>query len=409
MTKFKSIRWVISLHSVPIYVAAVLSAGVGLISGCTTDGYPTDNTYHVQGKAPSSVPPPSTFAYRYPDAPPLIDANGLRKLVDQYRHRVVLLDFWATWSQTNREEMAMLARLQDELHDEGFQVIACSLDDQEKWSQVIVPILHDAHARFPCVMVPEHNRTAVRAWLAPTWTYDIPARFVMNTQGDVVISAGSDTPLASVEQQVRELVLHGRAPADRQGSIVSTASAHGKMINVSTGSYESLRDTNYLEDSQNKMAERLADQIAGKLDASANPRIAILPFPQRAGQREPDAYGEKTAKLVEQALRERGFTNLVPPAQTQRLIKQAGLTANTIEFQPEAAKDVLDCDYIVIGWSRTASSPKATETGQREKPPAAKADEDRPAPSRVLLDEPSEDGDAPAKSQVKRPTHDDDE
>src|SRR5262245_3632543 len=138
-------------------VVAVASFAI-IPTGCTNDGYPTDNTYHVQGKAPSSTPAPSTFAYRYPDSPPVLNEAGLKRLVEQYRQHVILLDFWATWSHSNREEMGMLARLQNDLRDEGFQVIACSFDEPIKWSKTIVPILHDAQARFPCVIIPEENR-----------------------------------------------------------------------------------------------------------------------------------------------------------------------------------------------------------------------------------------------------------
>ena len=343
-----------------IAVSALTFLLVGLVTGCTNDGYPLDNTYHVQGKAPSSTPQPSTFAYRYPDSPPVLNEKGLKQLVEQYRQRVVLLDFWATWSHSNREEMRMLARLQDDLRDEGFQVIACSFDEPIKWSKTIVPILHDAQARFPCVIIPQENRMDVRMWLEPGWNYEVPARFVIGRDGQVVLTAMTDVPLAGIEQQVRELVLHGTGGGGHVGTIAQAAQARGKLINIKTGSFDSLPDLSSLSDPR-RIAEQMADQIAQRIDPEKNPRIAILPFPKSMGQRSSDPEGERTAELVEEALRERGFVNIVRPAQAEKLMNGAGLSATSIEFEPAMARDVLHCDYVVVGYVRPGAVKKTIE------------------------------------------------
>src|ERR1043166_6041429 len=122
--------------SVMSFIALAACANVG----GTTDGYPLDNTYHYQGKAPSSPPQASAYGYRYPDVAPVLGAKDLQEFVGKFRQRVVLLDFWASWSRETREEMMMLAHLQEEMEDEGFQVVACSFDPETKWTTTTVPM-----------------------------------------------------------------------------------------------------------------------------------------------------------------------------------------------------------------------------------------------------------------------------
>ena len=84
-------------HSFLGLVAACLIS-LAMASACNQEGYPLENTWHYHGKAPSGAPRQgSSFAYRYPDAAPVLDAAGLQDLVSKYRPRVVLLDFWASW------------------------------------------------------------------------------------------------------------------------------------------------------------------------------------------------------------------------------------------------------------------------------------------------------------------------
>lgn len=202
---------------------------LAMAAGCTTEGYPYDNTFHMQGKAPSHAPSASSYAYPYPDAPPVLDGAGLQDFVSKFKPRVVLLDFWASWSRQNREELASLARMQEEMGGDGFQVIACNLDSRDQWSTVTVPMLHGSRANYPCVVIPQEARQAMRAWLSPNWSYDLPARFVINRSGQVTAQAVGGESLNSLEQQVRRLVMggtggggHARTVSENESGIIAT-------------------------------------------------------------------------------------------------------------------------------------------------------------------------------------------
>jgi peroxiredoxin len=55
--------------------------------------------------------------------------NGEKLNLSDYRGRVVLLDFWATWCDPCREEVPHFVELQNKYRDQGFQMIGVSMDD----------------------------------------------------------------------------------------------------------------------------------------------------------------------------------------------------------------------------------------------------------------------------------------
>jgi thiol-disulfide isomerase/thioredoxin len=74
------------------------------------------------------------FVLRVHDAPRPVpglafqDAQGRSRALADFRHKVVLLNIWATWCAPCREEMPALDRLQRKLGGPGFEVLALSID-----------------------------------------------------------------------------------------------------------------------------------------------------------------------------------------------------------------------------------------------------------------------------------------
>ena len=64
-----------------------------------------------------------------PRDPELIDAEGFQKVVEQYRGKPLLVNFWATWCEPCRDEYPMLNELAKQYAPQGLKVVGVNLDD----------------------------------------------------------------------------------------------------------------------------------------------------------------------------------------------------------------------------------------------------------------------------------------
>src|SRR5262249_38743526 len=72
-----------------------------------------------------SVAPPK--AKPVPD-PEMVDAQGFLKLVEQYKGKPLLVNFWATWCEPCRAEYPLLNELAKEYAPQGLKIVGVSLD-----------------------------------------------------------------------------------------------------------------------------------------------------------------------------------------------------------------------------------------------------------------------------------------
>ena len=77
-------------------------------------------TVNVENSTGGPVPAPN---FR------LSDMEGRVVQLSDYKGKVVLLDFWATWCAPCRAEMPMLQALHNQFRDRGFEVVGISVDD----------------------------------------------------------------------------------------------------------------------------------------------------------------------------------------------------------------------------------------------------------------------------------------
>jgi len=127
----------------------------------------------------------------------LKDLDG--KPVDsaQFKGKVILLDFWATWCPPCREEIPGLIELQKEFGPKGFTIIGVSLDDDPaavKKFQSKVPI------NYPVVM----GDGAMAAKFGGVEA--IPTKFLVDREGKIVSRSVGGAEKADLEKLILPLL-----------------------------------------------------------------------------------------------------------------------------------------------------------------------------------------------------------
>lgn len=105
----------------------------------------------------------------------LTDASGKPTSLDQYRGKVVLLDFWATWCGGCKQEIPFFVEFNKQYAARGLAVVGVSLDDGWK---VLKPWL-EAHP-IPYRIVLGNDNTAKQFGIE-----GMPDTFLIDQQGRI--------------------------------------------------------------------------------------------------------------------------------------------------------------------------------------------------------------------------------
>jgi len=139
--------------------------------------------------AQAALPEPPLTHVMAPIKPPrpapdfsLPDMDGKIHKLSDYRGKVVLLNFWATWCPPCRREMPSMENLHQELKDKPFQVLAC---DQEEDGDTVFAFTGqlDPAPTFPLLL---DSKSAVSK------SFDVrglPTTFLVDKMGNIAYRA----------------------------------------------------------------------------------------------------------------------------------------------------------------------------------------------------------------------------
>ena len=125
------------------------------------------------------------------------DLAGHQVDLRNYRGKVVLLNFWATWCAPCQVELPQFEAWQREYAADGLQVITVSMDDQES------PVRRTArrlHLDFPVLMGD--------AELGETYggVLGLPVTFLIDRHGRIAAQFRGETELGQIESRVKQLL-----------------------------------------------------------------------------------------------------------------------------------------------------------------------------------------------------------
>lgn len=104
-------------------------------------------------------------------------SDGSPVSLDDYRDRVVLVNFWATWCKPCEEEMPAMENLHRALAEDGFVLVAISVD---KSRDDVVAFQERLGIGFPILLDPD--QTAARRYQ----TTGFPESILVNAEGTIV-------------------------------------------------------------------------------------------------------------------------------------------------------------------------------------------------------------------------------
>lgn len=155
------------------FLSALMLVAAGLLGcGGEKESNPGKNTAQTSSTQKLKESPEEGFLA--PDFS-LLDLGGKSVTLSDFRGRVVLLNFWATWCPPCRREIPSLKRLYQLRKDREFEIVAVSVDKTS--SSKVASFVANYQMSFP-VLVNPRGDVGQRYW-----TRAIPSSFLLDKEG----------------------------------------------------------------------------------------------------------------------------------------------------------------------------------------------------------------------------------
>jgi peroxiredoxin len=123
-----------------ILLIAAAALAIGVYAGLQRFARRNTSTVSRQPAAASHLPAAPELS--------ITDINGAAVRTADYKGQVVLVNFWAAWCVPCAEEIPQFIALQKKYHDQGFQVIGFSVEDD---ANDLRDFCHKNHVNYPVV------------------------------------------------------------------------------------------------------------------------------------------------------------------------------------------------------------------------------------------------------------------
>src|SRR5512134_3147020 len=185
-----------------LVIAAVLASGVigFLVSRSLEEG---DRKPPSQAAAPAPKPPPAAaadqggealLAMAYPDL------DGVNQPLSQWKGKVLVVNFWATWCEPCKKEIPEFVKVQAKFRDRGVVFVGIALDDKDK----VAAMSKELGINYPVLIAPLSAIDISKA--AGNKMSALPFTAVLGRDGQVVLGKLGGLDESSLTQVISPLI-----------------------------------------------------------------------------------------------------------------------------------------------------------------------------------------------------------
>lgn len=176
-----------------------------LLSGCGAD-------------APENVSPPPQAAMPATDdassaksdeaLPPVTMANAesLKKLLDEAKGRVVVVNLWATWCPPCVEEMPYFVELFTKYKDKPLTFISVTADAKDTLESAVLPFQKKQALPFPIYLLDERDPDALTSVFGKELSGALPETLIYDKSGALKKVWEGEVTLAELEAEIGPLL-----------------------------------------------------------------------------------------------------------------------------------------------------------------------------------------------------------
>lgn len=119
------------------------------------------------------------------------------KLSD-YRGKILMVNFWATWCGPCRKEIPELVKLKEKYGDQGFEIVGVALDDEG--FEVVKPFLQQFDINYTIVADDYSYGNELGG------IYMVPTTYLVNKDGKIAFRKIGEITVENIEPKIAELL-----------------------------------------------------------------------------------------------------------------------------------------------------------------------------------------------------------